>query len=612
MKLRLTVPFHADETPMSYVSRLAARNGVLARRLCTDFGLRFQDIVDGDTETLKAAAALGGIGPELLIANAFRKSGELCWTHRGHALHRAVLRREVIAICPHCAQADIEANPTLRPQVAVYGRTAWLIDAVVTCPIHRAPLISASEDRGTYRLHDFAEHVMSIGSLSVALATETPARDPGPLQTYVLGRLAGKAGTLLLDGMSMAAAVRLCETAGAVAVHGSHVDLKRLSDADRHFAGDRGYEAVAGGAGALRDLLDRLMDVTGPRDRLDGPKVAFGRLFILLRVTRRDRGFDAVRDVVRDHILENFAIAAGRQLLGKTVEQRRIHSLHTLAREVAVHPKRLRKHLKAAGLITDAQMVMSDHNVRIEAGSAADIAKTLAATLSFAEAIKHLNAPRSQMDVLIKAGFVRPQRQVTGFGAQDRYAVADLDELLARLVAHPTVGRSNHSRFCTIPDAAKRGCCSSGEVVRLILDGKLITARSRASGYTGILVDPKAVVKEVRGAAPEGLSLRAAAREIGTSDRVLDALIEHGRIASFTGLNPVNRCPQTLVSSVEIKRFKAKYVSLWTLSKERGAQISVLKKQLDQAGARPAFDPSRIGARFYRRYPVSHLPPAAL
>jgi hypothetical protein len=605
MKLRLTVPFHADETPMSYVSRLAARNGVLARRFCSDFGLRFQDVVDGDPETLRAVAALGGIDPEPLIANDFRKSGDLCWIHRGHALHRSVLRREVITICPRCALVDIEANPTLRPHVAIYGRAAWLIDAVETCPIHRVRLISASKERGSHRLHDFAAHVMSIRSLSVAHATETQVREPGPLQTYALGRLAGDAASPLLDGMTLAAAVRLCETAGAVVIHGPHVDLKRLSDADRHFAGDRGYEEVSGGVGAFRALLDRLMDAVGPRDRLDGPQVAFGRFFTLLSVTRRDRDFDTARDIMRDYILENFAIETGRQLLGKPTEQRRIHSLHTLAREVGVHPKRLRKHLRAAGLVTDAQMAMSDHNVRIEAGPAADIAKALAATLSLAEAIDHLNAPRTQMDVLIKADFVRPQRHVAGFGAQDRYAVTALDEFLANLVAHPMPLRLDHSRFCNIPSAAKRGCCSASEVVRLILDGKLPTARSRTRGYMGILIDPKEVVKAVSGEAAPGLSLRVATREIGISDRVLNALIAHGHIASFIALNPVNRCPQTLVATSEIKIFKATYISLHALAKERKIYIGTLKSILDAAGILPVFDPNKVGATFYRRSVVN-------
>jgi hypothetical protein len=66
-------------------------------------------------------------------------------------------------------------------------------------------------------------------------------------------------------------------------------------------------------------------------------------------------------------------------------------------------------------------------------------------------------------------------------------------------------------------------------------------------------------------------------------------------------VNAVNRCPQTLVANKVLKRFKAKYVSLWTLSKERGTYIATLKSKLDRAGIEPAFDPVAIGARFYRR-----------
>jgi hypothetical protein len=101
------------------------------------------------------------------------------------------------------------------------------------------------------------------------------------------------------------------------------------------------------------------------------------------------------------------------------------------------------------------------------------------------------------------------------------------------------------------------------------------------------------------------VSLRKAARELGTSDGALDALIAQGHIASFVGTNPINRCPQRLVASKEIKRFKAKYVSLWTLSKERGVYIATLKTRLDRAGVKPAFDPIKLGARFYARSDVN-------
>ena len=72
MKLRLSVPLRADETPMSFVSRLAARNGARnAHSFCLDWGLRFQDVVNGNQQALNEVAALAGVGADRLAANAF-------------------------------------------------------------------------------------------------------------------------------------------------------------------------------------------------------------------------------------------------------------------------------------------------------------------------------------------------------------------------------------------------------------------------------------------------------------------------------------------------------------------------------------------------------------
>jgi hypothetical protein len=55
-----------------------------------------------------------------------------------------------------------------------------------------------------------------------------------------------------------------------------------------------------------------------------------------------------------------------------------------------------------------------------------------------------------------------------------------------------------------------------------------------------------------------------------------------------------------LVAVEAIKRFKARYVSLWTLLKQVAVYIGTMKTRLDRAGAKPAFDSAKIGARFYR------------
>ena len=281
-----------------------------------------------------------------------------------------------------------------------------------------------------------------------------------------------------------------------------------------------------------------------------------------------------------------------------------MHSVHTLAIEHSIHSKSLRKHLRAEGLISEADMAKSDHSVRLEAGKALELAKRLGATLSRVDAMEHLNAPMSQMRFLIKHGFVRPGRRTTGFGAWNRYPVADLDAFLERLgVKSPSAG-VHRKRLCNIPQAARRCSCSGADVVRLILDRKLSTSTlSNARGYLSILVDPKAVAEAVRG--PEtnahGLSLRRAARALGTNERVLQRLIAFEHIARVAAVNRFNRRPQALVRRDEIEAFKAKYVSLHTLAKERRVGITIMRKRLDEAGVRLAFDRKQVGARFYAR-----------
>jgi hypothetical protein len=590
------VPFRADETPMSYASRLAARNGIRADPFCKHFEIRLVDVADGNESSLCALAALGGIEPDLLLANAFAKSGPLQWTFRGEPLDRTVLRRTRLAICPACALADIKANPKLMPQVATYGRAAWLLDVVNRCPLHRIPLAYADAAADAKLRHDFAQHAKLLLPRLAKLA-DVPPREPGPLQTYVLRRLDGVKGAALPDSMRIAPLVRLCETAGTLTLF-PDLDSKQLSEDQREAAGAVGYNALAGGAAAFRSMLAQLKSSVHGRSRLDGPTAAFGKLYWLLSRTLDDPDLDGVRAIMRDYVIENFAIESGHSILGRPMEKRRLHSIQTLARHTSVHPKVLRRHLRAAGLVTDAQMELSDHNVLFDADAGLALAAPLADALSAAEAMEHLNAPRSQMAVLIGHGFVRPRHRAAGAGGQDRYSASDLDAFLVKLgINSQTVSKHRHLR--NIPETAKQCCRSAAEVIRLILDGRLDTRTSADTrGYLGILVDPNQAMRALRGADSGGKPPREAARQIGISDAALGALIKQGHVVTLIAPNPVNKCPQRLVPADEIARFRGQYVSLWRLSQEHGLHIAAMRAKLDRAGVAPAFD--KVHARLYR------------
>ncbi|GLR92132.1 TniQ family protein [Bradyrhizobium iriomotense] len=595
-KLRLTVPFRADETPMSYASRLAACNGIRADPFCKHFEIRLVDVADGDERNLRTLAALGGIKTDLLLDNAFAKSGPLQWTFRGEPLDRTVLRRTRLAICPACALADIEANPRLLPQAAMYGRATWLLDVVHLCPLHRIPLAYADDAAEAKLRHDFAQHAKLLLPRLAKLAN-VPPRKPSPLQTYVLRRLDGVKGAALPDSMRIAPLVRLCETAGAVALF-PELDSKQLTEDQRGAAGAMGYNSLAGGAATFRSMLAQLKSSVHGRSRLDGPTAAFGKLYWLLSRTLDDPDLDGVRAIMRDYVMENFAIEGGQSILGRPMEKRRLHSIQTLARHTSVHPKVLRRHLRGAGLVTDAQMDLSDHNVLFDADAGLAVAAPLADALSASEAMEHLNAPRSQMAVLIQHGFVQPRHRAAAAGGQDRYAVSDLDAFLIKLgVNSRRISKHRHLR--NIPETAKQCCRSAAEVIRLILDGRLDTRTSAdARGYLGILVNPNQAMTALRGADNGGRPLRQAARQIGISEASLCALIEQAHVVTLIAPNPVNKSPQRLVPADEIERFRGEYVSLWRLSNEHGVHIGTMRAKLDQAGVVPAFE--RVFARLYR------------
>jgi hypothetical protein len=85
---------------------------------------------------------------------------------------------------------------------------------------------------------------------------------------------------------------------------------------------------------------------------------------------------------------------------------------------------------------------------------------------------------------------------------------------------------------------------------------------------------------------------------------VVRALIDAGELRTFIARDPVNRCPQILISHEEMDRFCSVFVSLFLLAEERGKHLRRVLKELNAQGIKPALDQKKIGARFYARRDV--------
>jgi TniQ len=603
MALRVTVPLGTGETPASYASRLANANLLTAREFCLDWDVTFQSVVDGNPEAIARIADKGGVAASDLQANAFVRTEWATYLHHGERLLRTSLRRKNVAVCPTCLKDDIAAS-NLRPQLAAFGRADWQIDANKTCHVHEVALVTVADDITPGRLHDFVHHVGPALADLDRLAGLAEHRQPTGLETYILDRLDGCRHSEFLDSLDLFVAIQFCEVLGAVDLFGRTANLKKLTDEQWRLAGARGFEIAHDGEASLREFLGKLQATFAyKRSGREGPQALFGRLYQTLEFGSEDAAWDPVRDVVGRYIRDHLPLGPEDLVFGKPAGRRTLHSVRTLSTDADLHPKRVKKLLRASGIISDAQMALPDHNCLFDAQRGSAAVHRAKGTLSLPAAGRYLNAPRVQSALLAKHGFIKPFLPAKEFGAVDQFAVDDLFDFLRRLLAGAHAVRKPQSNQVDIPTAAGLCCCASIEVLQLILDKKLewVGRNTDLQGYMSALVNVDEVRPKVRGANYGGFATSALSDRMQTNVNVARALVAQGHLATITVTNPVNRCPTVIVPTEEVERFEAEYVSLFVLARERGLHHNAMKKVLVAAGIKPALDTRKIGASFYRR-----------
>jgi hypothetical protein len=635
MPLRLTIPLHEGETAVSFASRLAAANGASAREFCEDFGIQFRHVIAGNVSAIAKIADLGGVDPNILQTQAFVRTGRRLYERAGERLTSDSLSNRGIFGCPACLQEDIAKHPKLDPEVAIHGQATWMVDAVKTCRVHDRPLVvigrNSREDAG-----DFAANVQGCVDKLPRLLAASVKREPTGLENYVIDRIEGVARSEFLDGLELFVAIKFCEVLGAVALFGIKAGLRNLSDDRKRQALARGYEIAEGGPEAIREFLDGLMTAAGDRNRKDGPGVVFGRLHHWLLDRKRDPAYAPLRTLLAQYIINRFPLAIRTNVLGKLVEQQTRHSIRTLSLETGRHPKTLRKLLRATGIIGADQMALSDHNVTFDAQAGALAVVETSSRLYLPAVRAYLNAPRVQLDLLVKNGFIKPRNSIPG--TYDQYAIDDLDAFLGELTAGAKSVDRPPAGVADIPTTARKVRCSAADIVRLILARKLawVGLQRGVDGYLSVLVNIDEVKLAVHGkvfkvetvvrvkavktkagvrgkrvktkvATPvlviqhDGLTHRDVRQVLRANYRVVLGLIANGHLADFKALNPLNGRMQSLVLPAELERFTKAYVSLHMLAKQRKQHHVVIKKALDAAGIEPVFDHTKVHARFYRR-----------
>lgn len=611
--LRLTLPLGEGESPSSFASRLAALNTASgAANFLLDLGLNTRFVADGYDRALDRLANLAGVSSASLAANATSRIGGGDYMIRAERVPKSFLRRSRLHVCPACLQEDFTFadGPSImqRPELHAFGRTAWLLSPIRTCAKHKLGLVELFHAKRPLEIHDFAHAVRTewprIGSLLAA----APRREPSALEIYILDRIRNGRGTAWLDTCSLNGAVKSCEIIGAVLLHGLTPNLTRFSEDDWEAAGAAGYAIARQGEEALRHFFTSLQETCPTQAGQVGPQAIFGRLYQWLNYHGMGEERAPLRDLLRQHLLETMPIGPGTKFLGRMVESRTVHSIYTLSKATGQHPKRLRKILIEAGLVPKDAIGVVDNRIVFSADEAEQIVRRFTTSIPLKDVAAYLNCPRVHARLLYEREFIRPVIDASTSMASGKHSFDkdDLDNFLARLLQSASPMADPEPGFADLPHAAKRACCSAMEIVALVLEGRLkrLGRDLNQQGYLALIVDVEEVRALVRlGLNAQGMTLREVERRFGIHTGVVKALIRpgDGPLPTMTVVNPVNRCPQTVVPFEALDAFEREYVGLTRLARERGVHHVVLRKRLDAAGVVPALTREKFSATFYRR-----------
>lgn len=597
--LALTIPHCAGEPPAYFAARVAARNCRVARQFAPDMELTLQRLADGCEADVRKLANLCGADYDDLMAEAHRKVDGM-FLYKGQQLRKADLRRSKLHVCPQCLLDDI-ATADLPPQLAIHGRGPWLLSALRTCPLHEMALIELVKTMPVHDRQDWTTNAVPFIPQLEKLAKGATRRPPSALEVYMIDRLAGRSPESWLNEFPLYAALHVAELVGAIAKYGIRITLDSMSEEVRHEAGDMGTRIAAKGELGFLDLLmdlkkQYLQKRTGLSESAQG---VFGKLYTVPNQGMVGPAYEPFKEAMARFIQDNFALGPDDVVLGKPVTQRRLHSIRSATVEYGFTAKRLRKLLRAEGLIDDLEA--HDRDILFAAHHAERLFRREQDSLSVLKLERYINAPVIQTKILREAGFIK--RYTAGDGMYDYYLKSEVDDFMSRLLAAALPVRSTPQGTGTLAIAAKRAYRPMAGIVQLVIDQKLswVGRLEGVVGFASVLVNVEEVKAITKLADLPGLPLNAVCRDVlKTNYRVLEALIACDALRMKSAVTPTNRTPTRIIEFAELERFQREYVSLHMLAKELGKHMNALNQELRTKGILPA-NFAGVGATFYKR-----------
>ena len=600
------LPFLNDEVAQGYFGRLGYFHaGVNIEKFCRYTQLMPNEIVDGTQSFIGLTADLSGVPVEKIRLNTLQRISEDGFELRGERLALPVLRRTTLCFCTSCLRDDKERKPDMEDG-AYRLRWSWLLRPVVTCPVHGERLTKLRVNNPV-RNFDLGR-LLAANEVDLVNAGAEPI-PCGALQAYVLSRMSGNAGEgAWLENQGITSAIKVCEMLGALIEGGPNARVGQYTEQDWARVGDIGFDVCVLGVDAIMDVFAQLRISGGRRSGRAGAQAAYGFLFRWMKKTQRAEEYAPLKHVLREAILENFAIEPGEDLMGEEVTQRRVHSVNSLADATGLQRWALTRMLRKVGLIPPTDEVAAFNQWVFPAQEGEQLAERILNSVPLYRLPDILGCTKSMAGLVVRGGFITsvvPIEEGTIGLTQGRFNRDELDAFVAQFTAGASVCEVEEGGYVDLTTAAK-GRSSVAEVIGLYLDGKLAGTRL-LNGVPRLdhLRFDLAQVRRLTGAGTgeELHRLTSVSLTLGIPLDAVKKLVssqgEGPRLAPAPANLCVGRRGACYVSHDEIERFRSLYVPIAQVAKRTGRSRATDRKLLAQRGIRPVLDPSWLGAALY-------------
>lgn len=605
------LPFDLCETPMSFVTRLAGFHlGTRVVPFLHDIGIRPEALAGCEFDAVEQLAGLTGAESAALHRNSARRIGKRRFNLRGHELTAEFFASPDTVFCPACLREnDIEASDIA---TARRGRLEWTFRPVYTCPVHGLALVRRRKQRWDDQFRELASMVPERGAELDRLVDDAEQRSASPLQAYALDRLDGASGPEWLRGQTMEQAVRSTEMLGMRIQFGASKKPSEMTPNEWDAAGRAGYEITSRGEPAIRDALYQMQAEFRGTSGKPGCRKIFGPFYEWLSSTKNRKDAGDITRILRDHILDTMDVAAGQAVLGCVLDERRLHSVQSLACETGLDPRTLRNVLAARGLIPVEQKITGHHVFDAEKGR--EVAGSVLRLTHVSALGKALGCTRPLADQLLDERLLRAISDGWNSTAGRTWKGVDNREIERFLEALCGAARPVDvvpTGMVPIAKAAEKAKLLSVEIVHLILGGFIENvARLRGmNGYSAILVDP-AEVRAQSNSVLAGVSASAAFGRLKIPKATGWALVDR---REWPGLDPLvingrTRQHQFYRFSEEaVADFMSEFTTEARLATQYNVERRVVVSHIKKARVRPALDASEIGVSIYRAVDMLEL-----